>query len=555
MAQIEVDCARRLGPLRRIWASIGYDEINFTYTARGKALYRTLRDVFDVPYAVRNHNPLTSSNGLSGPAWGGGNVYHEDESGNPRYFWGYLDQIYDTIVGGNGVPLIELGFMPQDLSAERTRAIGFRDGMDLGREPYELGAWKYPPKDLGRWEDLVYEVVRHCVERYGEDQVARWRWEVWNEPDIPHYWHGTFEEYCALYDYAGRAVKRAFPAAQFGGPATTGRGHEFLLRFLEHVTEGRNHATGETGSPIDFISFHTKGAHYSPRRSYNPFIQLPEQSASTRVMLDDITRSLGAIARFPQLAGLPVLVDECDPAVGTVYGVHDNPDFEICNNAYYPTFVCALARRLLDLSPDGAADGSGQGAWPRVDQFTSWAFYFEGKRWFEGNRSLVTNENVEAPVVNGFRMLSRLGQTRVELATDSRTTPLADGATWSDREVDGIAAVDGERVTVLLWHHADRWRETGVATVDVTVRSVPFGERGVCVRHWRIDDEHSNAHAEWARMGRPEDPSPAQIEQLKQRMGLELVEQPAVSSLGDGLFRTSFELPLHAVSLLELTPS
>src|SRR6187200_3014947 len=70
MARIEVDCGRWLSPLPRIWASIGYDEINFTYTARGKALYRTLRDVFDVPYAVRNHNALTSSNGLSGPAWG-----------------------------------------------------------------------------------------------------------------------------------------------------------------------------------------------------------------------------------------------------------------------------------------------------------------------------------------------------------------------------------------------------------------------------------------------------------------------------------------------------
>jgi xylan 1,4-beta-xylosidase len=41
LATIRVDCEDWRGPLRRIWASIGYDEINWTYTNRGKALYRT----------------------------------------------------------------------------------------------------------------------------------------------------------------------------------------------------------------------------------------------------------------------------------------------------------------------------------------------------------------------------------------------------------------------------------------------------------------------------------------------------------------------------------
>ncbi|MCC7368688.1 MAG: glycoside hydrolase [Chloroflexi bacterium] len=549
MARIDVDCGRWLGPLRRIWASIGYDEINFTYTGRGKRLYRTLRDVFDVRYSVRNHNALTSSNGLSGPAWGGGNVYHEDAEGQPRYYWGYLDQIYDTILGGNGIPLIELGFMPQQLSSEQAPNIGFGAGLDVGKEPYEAGAWKYPPKDWDRWEELIYQTVRHCVERYGEEEVARWKWEVWNEPDIRHYWHGTFDEYCKLYDYAARGAKRAFPRAQFGGPATTHRNPDFLLKFLEHVTEGRNYATGEIGSPIDFISFHTKGAFYDPRRSYNPFVELPEQSPSTPTMLGDIQRSLGIIARFPTLAGLPCLVDECDPAVGTVYGVYDNPDFEVCNTPYYASFVCALARRLLDISPESIG---ATGECPRVDEFTSWAFYMEGKRWFEGNRSLVTNENVEGAIVNGFRMLSRMAGTRVALSTDARTDPLADGFSWSDREVDGLAAMDADRVTVMVWHHADRWRETGTATVDLTLSGIAFAGETAMLRHWRIDGEHSNAHGEWVRLGKPEDPTPVQLERLTSRMGLEQLSPPAAVPVVNGQVTVRFELPLHGVSLLEL---
>jgi len=33
---VRVDCATWKGPLRRIWTSFGYDELNWTYTPSGK---------------------------------------------------------------------------------------------------------------------------------------------------------------------------------------------------------------------------------------------------------------------------------------------------------------------------------------------------------------------------------------------------------------------------------------------------------------------------------------------------------------------------------------
>ena len=32
------------------------------------------------------------------------------------------------------------------------------------------------------WRTLIVDVVQHCVERYGLDEVAQWRFETWNEP-------------------------------------------------------------------------------------------------------------------------------------------------------------------------------------------------------------------------------------------------------------------------------------------------------------------------------------------------------------------------------------
>jgi len=546
-ATVRVNCREWQGELKRIWASIGYDEINWTYSPRGKALYRTLREIAEVPYHVRSHNTLTTGNGLSQPARGSTNVYHEMPDGSVQYDWTIVDQLYDTITGAGFRPVIEFGFMPRDLVL--THNAGPNWLRDAGRESYETeGLWKLPPKDYVRWADLVYEFVRHCVERYGAEQVSRWHFEVWNEPDLPTYWKGTLEEYCRLYDYAVAGATRALPSVKIGGPATSGpaleAAREYLRRFLEHCVLGTNAVTGETGTRLDFISFHTKGAHYSRPRVYNPFVLVERESPSSASMMRDIRAGMETVAAFPQLSSVAVIVDECDPAVGAVYGVYDNPNFIVTNTEYYPNFLCALVKRILDLD-----------MWfnRRIAFITTWAFYFEGKRFFEGNRTLVTGENIEKPILNGFRMLSRLGQTRLRTTSTHSRDVL--GAAAPDVEVDTLAALSGKKVTVLLWHQADAWWETGEAKVQLGLEELPFQGKAT-LHHYRIDGEHSNAYAEWVRQGKPQDPSPAQVARIKSRQALELLWPPQTFDVPPSRsLMVDFSLPLFGTSLLEIEPA
>src|SRR5262249_1497346 len=81
-------------------------------------------------------------------------------------------------------------------------------------------------------------------------------------------------------------------------------------------------------------------------------------------------------------------------------------------------------------------------------QAPDWAFYMEGKRWSEGNRGLVTNENVELPVLDGFRMLERLGDQRVEA------------------HADGVGVLAGDRAAI-VYHHVDTWWVEGTAAVTL----------------------------------------------------------------------------------------
>jgi xylan 1,4-beta-xylosidase len=548
---IRVACNEETGELVHIWNSIGFDEINWSYTPRGQALLATLnREIVEQAYYVRNHNTFTSGNCLSYPAGGSTNIYREDENGQPVYNWETVDKIYDAYVGNGFRPLIELGFLPFDLVPENQAvAATFNPAFDVGFEPYESGKWKLPPKDFTRWEKLVEAFLAHVVERYGADEVANWYFELWNEPDITHYWRGTVEDYCRLYDHSVVGATRAFPQVKIGGPATTDKGVEFLRTFLEHCTHGRNFVTGETGTQLDFISFHTKGAYYTPRRSYGHPVN--HETPSLSKMLNDIRRSLKVIAQFPELHRLPVFVDECDPAVGTIYGVYDTPNFIVCNNEYYPSFVAAMVGQILQLNRKMAVP---------VRMITHWAFYFEGKRFFEGNRTLVTNQNIWNPIMAGLKMLGKLGRRQLNLQSSAALDVLSEGYNNQIHLVDGLATLneDGsgeKKLSVLLWHHCDDWAADGEQAVNLQLVDLPFAAgQTLTVKHWRVDGEHSNAYTEWLRLGRPEGPDADQLEKLQTAQQLALLQEPTTSTLDQsGVLTLSFNLPAHAVSLIELT--
>ena len=180
----------------------------------------------------------------------------EDADGRPVYDWRIVDRIFDAGLAAGVKPYAQIGFMPQALS---TRPEPYQHEWRPGF-PYNdiYTGWAYPPKDYDKWRELVYTWVKHCVERYGAREVESWYWEVWNEPNIA-YWQGTREEFRCLHDYAIDGVRRALPTAKVGGPDTAGDGGAFMQEFLEHCLRGKNFATGQTGTPLDFLSFHAKG--------------------------------------------------------------------------------------------------------------------------------------------------------------------------------------------------------------------------------------------------------------------------------------------------------
>jgi xylan 1,4-beta-xylosidase len=539
-ATIRVDAADVQGPLTRVWESIGYDEFNWTYTPTGKRLLRTFADFSGAAYHVRPHYMYCSGSGFGIPHWSSGNVYHEDENGNPFYDFTLLDQAYDAIVGAGHHVLVELGFTPRDLLPPEAAELTVVPS-PTAYTNYEAGAWGYPPKDYAKWAGLVAATVRHCVERYGEAEVNTWLWELWNEPD-GSYWRGTLDQFNQLYTVTARAIREALPSAKVGGPAVTSGGLDFLKGFLDY-TSSRN-------EPMDFISYHTKGSRWETR-DYRPFSSPPAElpSPSSTKMLYDLREFNRLIASYDAYRDLPAIVDECDAGVPAHFGVYDNRNYTFQNTEYYPVFQVKLMKKILDLNATGPV---------QVEQATSWSFYFEGERYFEGTRSFLTAGGVQKPLLNAYRMLAHLGHDRLGVASDAAwqldELDHTDGSAMPE-EVDALASrSDDGAVAVLVWRHIDDQYQTSdePTPVTVTLDNLPAGTYRL--RHLRIDAEHSNSYTVWQSLGSPQDPTPDQLATITQRQGLEEYE-PQRSVTSDGTLTVEVSLPLPSASLVILEPS
>jgi xylan 1,4-beta-xylosidase len=532
--RLGIDVQQQGKPLRPIWAYFGYDEPNYTYMRDGKKLLTELSELSPVPVYVRAHNLLTTGDGVAAFKWGSTNAYTEDKKGRPVYDWTIVDSIIDTYIKRRMKPLVEIGFMPEALSVKpQPYRHVWKPGVDYNKI---YTGWAHPPKDYKKWGELVYEWVKHSIARYGKEEVKSWWWEVWNEPNIG-YWKGTPEEFNMLYDYAADGVKRALPEARIGGPSTTGPGWDkaaaYLKNFLQHCELGKNYATGKTGSPLDFISFHGKG---SPK-VVNGHVQMnmsPE--------LNDAAKGF-EIVRSTIFKDLPILLTEFDPEGCAACGMATNPENAYRNGTMYSSYTASSFARLYDLA--ARYDVNLEGA-------ISWSFEFEGQPWFDGFRDLATN-GVDKPVLNVFRMYGLMKGNRLsvvnpnEILLDSILRKSVRGAM---PDVHALAVANKESTAIMVWNYHDADVPKESASVEIAIKNIP--SKSVLLNHYRIDKDHSNAYEVWKKMGSPQNVSAEQFKQLESAGQLELLHSPKWVTTTDGVMVVTFSLPVQGVSLLTL---
>lgn len=527
---ISVDAAKAVGKLPPVWRFFGADEPNYATMKDGRKLLVELGELKKGQVYFRAHNLLSSGDGTAAFKWGSTNAYTETKDGKPVYNWAIVDGIIDAYLAEGIRPYLQIGFTPEAM-ANAPAGTPYRHSWRPGFA-YNLIAtgWTYPPKDYEKWAELIHQWTLHNIERYGRAEVEKWYFEVWNEPNSPFYWTASPEEFYKLHDYAIAAVRKALPTARVGGPDVAGPGGTFMDGFLKHVSSGKNYATGQTGTPTDFLSFHAKG---------KPTFVDGHVRMGIATHLRETDGGFTKVLSIPSLAGKPVVIGESDPEGCAAC---PGPANAYRNGTMYSSYTAASFARIWELAEKRKIN---------LEGVVSWSFEFEDQPWFAGYRQLSTN-GVDLPVLNVFRLFAQLGETKLA-TTNTAQVPLdtlMKNGVQGDADIGSIATrtADG-KVALLVWHYHD----DDVAGPDAQIKLSLNGIKAkpAQAKLWRVDGDHANAFSAWKKMGSPQSPDQDQYKQLEAASVMH-AETLSIATGQRGGASIDLRLPRQGVALIVL---
>jgi len=436
---------------------------------------------------IRGHGLLSDDVGIHRP-------YEAAGHAGTLYASTYLDQVVDAYLELGIRPFLELGFMPRALASGDQTVFWWKGNVT-------------PPRDHGEWAALVRNVVRHLVDRYGLDEVRTWPIEVWNEPNLEHFWQDASQDaYFRLYEASVAAVKEVDASLQVGGPALSPDADEWWPAFADFV------ATGQV--PTDFVSFHaytTGAAEHVPFGVYQrlrPPQSLLDQFAAPARLLDGTA-----------LAGLPRHVTEFSSSY--------RPDNPVHDTAYQAAY----------LAPVLAAGGD------LVDSFSYWTFcdVFEEvgipTSIFHGGFGMLAHRQLKKPTYHLYAFMARMGASILARGRDHLVT--RDDATG--------------RLTVLAWQPVGGTDDPVEPERHEVRLSLPVGgPSGSSAYAHRsvVNETDGNAWAAWREMGRPRSPRARQLDALHE--SAEPVRSHRQLPVVDGRVDLALTLGRHEVTLVEI---
>ena len=294
--------------------------------------------------------------------------------------------------------------------------------------------------------------------------------------------------------------------------------------------------TGKPGAPLDFISYHAKGA---------PRVIQGHVRMGIRNNLGNVQNGFEIIDQFPQFASLPIVLSESDPEGCAACPLAGHPEVGYRNTTLYPSYTAVMLSNIFKLADKHKSN---------IEGMLTWAFEFENKPYFEGLRTLATN-GIDKPILNVFRMAGLMSGDRVPLTSSGALglDGILQSGVHAAPDIDGMATRGDREMAVMLWNYHDDDLPAPAAPVQLTLAGLPAGAARVLVEHYRIDTDHSNAYTAWQRMGSPQQPTEEEYARLEAAGQLQLLRSPEWMGAKDGKLELRFDLPRQGVSLVKVS--
>jgi xylan 1,4-beta-xylosidase len=412
-------------------------------------------------------------------------VYDEDPQGNSILNFSYVDQIYDGLLANGVRPFVELSFTPKKLASNKDALHAFWYKQNVS-----------PPKDYGKWDEMITQFAKHLVERYGINEVSQWYFEVWNEPNID-FWVGDPRQatYFELYDHTARDLKAVSPRLRVGGPATAQAA--WADAFIKHCADDK--------VPVDFVSSHVYGNDKS-EDVFGTHEQIPRNRM--------VCRAVGKVHDQIKSSAMPTL-----PLIWSEFNASYANEPEVTDAAYMGPWLADTIRQC-----DGL-----------VDEMSYWTFsdVFEEqgvvKQPFYGGYGLIAEDGIPKPAFNAFLLLHRLGDQRIAVSSDDALIT---------RRKDGTLAI-------AVWNMADPGTRGPEKEVELRFAHARFSN--VQVTH--LDSDHGDVHKAYEAMGSPRYPTEQQIETLRAAAKLSAPETLDIKGAS-----VTLRIPSQGLILIETRP-
>ena len=426
-------------------------------------------------------------------------VYREDKEGNPIYNWQCVDEAYDRMLQANIRPLVELSFMPWDMACGDQSLCWWRGNVTQ-------------PEDFEKWYRLVKEFTAHVTERYGEEEIRQWLFEVWNEPNHPSFFKGTQEDYFKLYEYSVRAVKEVCTEYKVGGPATAGNVWiEELIQFCD-----------ERKLPLDFVTSHDYGC----QSGFDEFGERLQTMDEDPDYIINHIREVHKKVRSSVMPELPIYYTEWSSSYSSRDNVHDS--------YIQAPYILYNLKRL-----EGYADAMSY--WAFTDVFEEAG---PSPTPFHGGFGLINQQGVKKPAFYAYEYLGRLGET--ELVNEDSDSYICD---------------DGRNTQVLFWNYTHQKQDT--VNQRYFTRDLPASDAGevrivltglepgyYAVKLSGTGYKRNDVYTDYLAMGRPSWISREAVKELKEHNNGAPLETEILYI--DGSFEKIVPMRENDVYLLEL---
>jgi xylan 1,4-beta-xylosidase len=443
---------------------------------------------------IRMHGLLTDDMG----------VYFEDKQGNPIYNWQYIDVLFDFLVDIKVRPFVEVSFMPGALASGDQTIFWWRGNVT-------------PPKSYDKWYNFIKAMTEHYTERYGREEVRKWYFEVWNEPNLEYFFSGTMADYMKLYDYTVKAIKAVDTNYKVGGPATAG--NAWIPEMINHCSENN--------VPIDFISTHDYAVSQGYLDEYGTqgTVLNPSYKAITQNVID--SRNKITNSKKPNLE---LHYTEWSTSYTPSDPVHDS---------YHS---CAF---ILDKIKGTENVANSMSYWVFTDIFEE-----AGPRHspFHGGFGLLNYQSVKKPAFFAYQFLNNLGNTELQ-NTDS--------ASWICKNENGD-------IQTLFWNFKLTFPSDTACNQIYYKRDLPTKDLGTIqiklsnvlqgkymLKITNVGYKSNDAYATYMQLGSPTQLTKPQLKAIKEaNMGNSITE--IVEIKADKLFTYNLPMRENDVYFVEL---